>query len=963
MDHFTASKNTGFPLFDKFENFTTTKIINSTKKNRISPCHEFFNFCDEFYLIYSKLENEFFHYVLSLKAQLFEYAKSESIKRKKKKNILFYDDLLYNVRDALRHDVQDTLKDTPGDTKDSKNALARAVREKYKAALVDEFQDTDFIQYEIFTRLFSSKKSSLFMIGDPKQAIYGFRGADIFSYMKAASTADFKYTLFENWRSNPGLITAVNTVFSNVKLPFVFDKIIFEKAEPAKIPDVKPDLQNTLPKALMKLWYLKSNDVRPVNKSDAVTLIADAVAGEIARITTHTDHPVESGDIAVLVRTNKQAKIIKNSLSNKSIPSVLYNAGNIFDSDEALEMERVLSAISEPGNERRLKSALVTRILGVSAQELDSVENEPQGLETWMAGFREYFEVWNRYGFIRMFRLFMTQEGVKKRILSLDDGERRLTNLLHLLEILHQESEDKNAGMAGLIKWLSEQRDPLTPRLEEHQLRLESDELAVKILTIHKSKGLEFPVVFCPFCWESSLSKNKEIVFHDTSRNRNLTLDLGSTELEDHTALAQNELLAENLRLLYVALTRAKELCYLVWGRINTGETSAMAYLLHDLLHDKNVVKTDHMVAELKKCFNRLDDDEILADLKRIIDRSNGAIELSLIPENNDFKYKPLIEKSKKLSCRKFKGRIDWAWKVSSYSSLVSGHLPDIELPDHDAFNTSPQHQIRSNIDFKSISGQFEQVDYSEKNDIFSFPKGARAGIFFHDMLENLDFKENSDNIRDSLVKMKLEEFGFDLKWKNTVCSMISHLISTPLLEGQKELILSSVAMTDRINEMEFYYPLKTVTAQKLSKIFSVHAGIHVPADFPARIEKLSFMPSEGFMKGYIDLIFHHSGRFYLVDWKSNYLGNQIEDYSKDSIDDSMNKDLYVLQYHIYLLAIDQYLRLHIPGYKYESDFGGAFYIFLRGMNKNRGPQFGVYKDLPKADLIHALGKELIPGF
>ena len=242
MDHFIASRNTGFPLFGKFENFTTTKIINSTKKNRISPCHEFFNFCDELYLIYSKLENEFLHYVLSLKAQLFEYAKSESINRKKKKNILFYDDLLYNVRDALRHDVQDTLKDAPRDTKDGKNALARAVREKYKAALVDEFQDTDFIQYEIFTRLFSAKKSSLFMIGDPKQAIYGFRGADIFSYMEAASTADFKYTLFENWRSNPGLITAVNTVFSNVKLPFVFDKIIFEKAEPAKTPDVKPGM-------------------------------------------------------------------------------------------------------------------------------------------------------------------------------------------------------------------------------------------------------------------------------------------------------------------------------------------------------------------------------------------------------------------------------------------------------------------------------------------------------------------------------------------------------------------------------------------------------------------------------------------------------------------------------------------------------------------------------------------------
>ncbi|NNL41351.1 MAG: exodeoxyribonuclease V subunit beta, partial [Desulfobacterales bacterium] len=872
MDHFTASKSNGFPLFKQFENFTTAKIIKSTKKNQTAVCHDFFQFCGELYSIYSMLENEFFHYVLCLKTQLFEYAKSESINRKRKKNILFYDDLLYNVRDALRDDAQHALTFPPGDARNNKNALARAVREKYKAALVDEFQDTDFIQYEIFTRLFSAKKSSLFMIGDPKQAIYGFRGADIFSYMEAASTADFKYTLFENWRSDPGLITAVNTLFSNIKLPFVFDKIVFKKAEPAKIHDVKPDIPNSHSKALMKLWYVKSNDVKPLNKSDAVTLIADSVAEEIARITSNMDHPVDSGDIAVLVRTNQQAKIIKNSLANKNIPSVLYHTGNIFDSDEALEMERVLRAIFEPGNERRLKSALVTRILGVSAQELDSMENGTQGLETWVNDLREYFQIWNKYGFIRMFRLFMTQQGVKKRLLSLDDGERRLTNFLHLLEILHQESEEKNTGMAGLIKWFSEQRDPLTPRLEEHQLRLESDELAVKILTIHKSKGLEFPVVFCPFCWESSLAKNKEIVFHDTNKKRNLTLDFGSADLADHTALAQNELLAENLRLLYVALTRAKKMCYLIWGRINTGETSAMAYLLHDLLHDKNLKKKDHMVTELKKHFNRLDDEIILADLKRVVDRSKGSIELSLIPEKNDFKYKPLIEKNEKLSCLTFKGKIDWAWKISSYSSLVTGHLPDIELPDHDAYKTSPQSQAASYFNFPSLPRQFDQVEFPEKDDIFSFPKGARAGIFFHDLLENLDFTDRSDNIRESHVKTKLDEFGFDLKWKNTVCEMIDNLITTPLFEEQKDLILSSVAMTDRINEMEFYFPLKTVTAQKLSQIFSDYAGIHIPADFPARIEKLSFMPSEGFMKGYIDLVFQHSGKFYLVDWKSNYL-------------------------------------------------------------------------------------------
>jgi exodeoxyribonuclease V beta subunit len=972
MDNFTASKSPGFPIFDRFDNFTTNKIIKSTKKNRISPHHEFFNFCDQLKLVYSELETEFDHYTLFLKTQIFEYQKSEISKRKKKKNIQFYDDLLYNVRDALRQDA-----------KGGKNALIRAVRQKYKAALVDEFQDTDFIQYEIFTHLFSSKESGLFMIGDPKQAIYGFRGADIFSYMKAASNADSKYTLFENWRSKPGLVAAVNTIFSNVKSPFVFNEIIFDKAKPAKKPDVSSNVKNENKDALLKLWYVDSKMAegkeaeggkgekrfnKPINKSDAVMLISNAVSGEIARITSHMDHPVASGDIAVLVRTNRQAGMIKDSMSKRNIPSVLYSTGNIFDSDEAMEIERVLSGIAEPGNERRLKSALVTRILGLTAQELDSAEKTTQGLETWMVKFREYFKVWNNHGFIRMYRFFMNQEGVKKRILSLEDGERRLTNLLHISELLHKKSEEKNLKMTGLIKWLSEQRDPSTTRLEEHQLRLESDELAVKIITIHKSKGLEFPVVFCPFCWESSQikdkgRKDKEIVFHDGSKSRSLTFDIGSKEIEDHIALAQNELLAENLRLLYVALTRAKERCYLFWGRFNQAETSAMAFLLHDLFHDKNILKTDDIVAELKKRFNRLNPDEVLADLKRISDKSNGTIELSLIPDENGLKYKTFIEKEEKYYCRKFNGKIDKRWKISSYSSLVYDKVYDNELPDHDSVYLPEIKTTGSHIDFQSFSRQSEQTDYSEEIDIFSFPKGTKAGIFFHDIFENIDFKQDLEEIKESLITEKLYEYGFDLKWKNVVCDLIENVISTPLFTDRKSFLLSSISGMDRINEMEFYFPLKTVTPKKIRKIFSDYGGINIPAEFPSNMERLSFSPATGFMKGYIDMIFRHKDKFYLVDWKSNYLGNHAEDYRKTSIDRIMSDDLYILQYHIYLLALHQYLKLHVPEYSYESDFGGVLYMFLRGIHKQHGPEFGIYRNIPNPDLIYALGKELIPDF
>ncbi|PQP34363.1 exodeoxyribonuclease V subunit beta, partial [Desulfobacteraceae bacterium SEEP-SAG9] len=305
-----------------------------------------------------------------------------------------------------------------------------------------------------------------------------------------------KYTLADNWRSEPGLITAINTIFSNVTMPFVFDAIPFENGNPGQRSLCeKEKLQTPL-----KLWYLIPAKVSKKNKllrkTEAVQLISRTVASEIARIISPSLETattrVPAGDIAILVRTNRQARIIRDHLSEKRIPCVLYSSESIFDSPEAMEMEIILASIAKPANERRLRAALVTDLMGVPGDDLNFSENEPAWWEPRLTRLREYFQVWQTYGFIRMFRLFLTQEKVKERLLAFPDGERRLTNILHLSEILHQVSFEKNQGMTALLKWLHEQRDPATPRLEAHQLRLESDALAVKIVTIHKSKGLEY---------------------------------------------------------------------------------------------------------------------------------------------------------------------------------------------------------------------------------------------------------------------------------------------------------------------------------------------------------------------------------------------------------------------------------------------------------------------------------------
>jgi exodeoxyribonuclease V beta subunit len=553
----------------------------------------------------------------------------------------------------------------------------------------------------------------------------------------------------------------------------------------------------------------------------------------------------------------------------------------------------------------------------------------------------------------------LVQERVKDRLLSCPDGERRLTNVLHLLELLHRQSVETNAGIAGLLKWLTEQRDPKTPRLEENQLRLESDENAVKIVTIHKSKGLEYPVVFCPFGWEGSLITDREFTFHEPAKDFQLSLDLGSDSRDLHLAQARNERLSENLRLLYVALTRAKQRCYLAWGHINLAETSALAYLLHGGTDQAGEFSGEDQTSGLKKLFKDKTSAELLEDLHQLAARSQNSIEVVPLPVSTDSAR--VITKGQEteepLFCRRFTGKINRSWKISSYSSLISTGVSNVDLPDRDEalVRLEPDRMPPA----EELAAQSEPGGLS----VFTFPRGARAGSFFHDIFEHYDFAGETSDPLEGLVAGKLQQYGYDAKWHKTVCSAISTVLAVPLLPDLSAFRLSSLKAGDRLNEMEFYFPLNPVTPGTLTKAFSAIASPYIFQQFPARLKNLSFTPSVGFMKGYIDMVFRHQGRFYLLDWKSNYLGPTPEHYDQSSLQKAMDTHYYILQYHIYTLALHQYLRYQQPGYSYESDFGGVFYIFLRGLNELKGSKQGVFYDRPDPALIDALGNSLIPGY
>lgn len=933
MEQFVHPETAGFPLFDGFEKWTAAYLQQATKKGCIAPHHPFFRLCERLLSTAEVLRAELDRYWLYLKTAFYPFARATLSEVKLRNSVKFYDDLLLSVRGALEDQHHG-------------RRLVNAVRRRYKAALVDEFQDTDTVQYAVFSRLFAAENASLFMIGDPKQSIYSFRGADVFSYLEAASRAETKYNLHANWRSSAGLIRAVNTLFADVEKPFLFPEITFEKGRAGGADTLEA---KTFPEPALHLWFLSPEGVKPLAKTEAVTLIADAVGDEIVRLLISGKKTLQPEAIAVLVRTNRQARMVKQCLSARQVPSVLFGAGSVFDSREADELLRVITGIFEFAREERFRAALVTDLLGVRAAELDPDAGNQQLIEERRMRFREYFEEWNRSGFMPMFRWLMVREEVRARLLGYADGDRRLTNLLHLTEILHQQEEQSALAMNGLIRWLSDQCRSKSLRPEEHQLRLESDARAVRIVTIHGSKGLEYPVVFCPFGWEGSLIRDdQDIIFHARDSQRYRALDMGSDQREAHIRAAQTENLAENLRLLYVAVTRAQSRCYLVWGHIRGSETSAPAYLFH---RPKCGPEQD-VVACLQHWVSGLTAEERYADLASLAERSGGSIGLSKMIAAQTACLPPPTDGPVSMSCRSFSGTIDSSWKVTSYSHLVFRRRKDVDLPDRDDRPKSPP------VD--DLGRLTDAQTATAGRTIFDFPKGVRAGLFFHELFERLDFADLRPEYRERLVREILWSHGLEEAWTQTVAETVKRVLSMPLSGGETSLTLGSLGPWQRINEMAFYFPIHPITPRRLGDIFDGAAEKNIPSVFPLHMERLSFAPSSGFLKGYIDMVFEHSGRFYLLDWKTNHLGSSIEDYRDNGLQAAMTVDYYRLQYCLYTLALNRYLQMRHPDYDYDRHFGGVFYLFIRGINPARDPQCGVYFDRPDRGFIDRLDRSLI---
>ena len=941
METYLASQN---PLSvpDGFEKFCTSKLAKSLKGNYGPPEHSFFVLCEDFRSLCEELQTSFRQSVLALKRSLMDFVRSELRRRKQELHLRSFDDLLLDLHDVLAG---------PG-----RDVLATALRQRYAAALIDEFQDTDPLQYAIFQRLFSVEptaggpigagETAVFLIGDPKQAIYSFRGADVFAYMQAAQEVEERLTLEKNWRSTALLVEAVNRLFQNSPDPFVFPEIEYHAVQAGRSDAGKFAWDGEASSAPLKLWVMRRTEPdKPIGKGRATEELPVAVASEIVRWLRAgaagkakvENEPLAPHHIAVLVRTNEEARHMQAALQNAGVPSVIHSDESVFQSREALELQRLLAGVAEPANEGKVRAALATELLGATGVELARLAQDETGWDGWLEAFALYRGLWLDEGFMTMVAALMTRQQVRSRLLSLPGGERRLTNVLHCCELLHQAALEGGLGVEELLKWLTEARQQTgIAKLEENQIRLETDEQAVKIVTVHKSKGLQYPIVFCPFGWNSGAG-SKEVIFHDTNQAGKLVMDIGSADREVHKRIAEREDLAENARLIYVALTRAEYRCVLVWGAFRDAGESALAYLLHP-----GRWKRDSPVEDVKKHFGALSDDTILGDLQRLAEGGRTGIAVSAVPSPSSEIYLPPTGPTITLACRTLKREIPKGWGIASFSSLIAGKPRDAELLDRDSL-------------WGRGDGEAEPLLQPRVRSFLEFPRGRRAGTALHELFEAVDFSLQPVEPARQLVREKLSQFGFEASWHETVLQMLRDVLSVPLDPDKAEFSLSSLPQARRLHELEFSFPLNLLTSKRLRAAFAVQRSVEFPTGLPEALEQLDFVPVRGAMKGFIDLVFERDGRFYLADWKSNFLGPDLEAYGQAALRETMMKEMYVLQYHLYAVALDRYLAFRIPEYQYSTHFGGVYYLFLRGMRPEHGSEYGVFYDRPSEALVHEL--------
>ncbi|ESM36242.1 exodeoxyribonuclease V subunit beta [Klebsiella pneumoniae] len=886
-----------YQLPDALEKFAQSFLLERTKAGGEPPVHPLFS------AVESLLASSLTLTDLVLARAMVEIRDAVA-REKRRRGELGFDDMLSRLDEALRGDSGETL--------------ASAIRQRFPVAMIDEFQDTDPQQYRIFRRIWRRQpETALLLIGDPKQAIYAFRGADIFTYMKARGDVAAHYTLDTNWRSSPGMVGSVNRLFSLSDNPFMFHEIPFL---PVKAAAKNKGLRFTVDAAdvpAMNVWLMPgdtvgSGDYQTFMAQLCATQIRDWLsAGQRGRALLwrgETSRLVQASDITVLVRNRLEAAQVREALQTLGIPSVyLSNRDSVFETLEAQELLWLLQAVLAPERENTLRSALATSMFGLTALDIENLNQDEQAWDALVEEFSEYRQIWRQRGVMPMLRALMTARHIAENLLATRGGERRLTDILHISELL-QEAASQLESEHALVRWLAQHIAEPDSNAASQQMRLESDKHLVQIVTIHKSKGLEYPLVWLPFI--ARFRKQDQAFYHDRETFA-AVLDLGQDEAS--LELAEAERLAEDLRLLYVALTRAVWHCSLGVAPLSSRKSGNSDFHLSAL-------------GRLLQAGEAMDAAGLAA---RLADFCHGDIALQRPGELDLTPWQAPAATIPRLSARELQRRIADDWRVTSYSGL-----------QQHGFSGGQDLLPRLDVDAAGVGEVVEEPQLTPHQ----FPRGAAPGTFLHSLFEELDFTQP---VPEGWMAEKLQLSGFDAQWAPVLTDWLGGVLKTRL--PGPDIALNQLAARDKQVEMAFYLPIaQLLTAERLDALIRQYDPLS--ADTPP----LDFRQVRGMLKGFIDLVFRHEGRYYLLDYKSNWLGEDREAYTRPAMEQAMRAHRYDLQYQLYSLALHRYLRHRLADYDYDRHFGGVIYLFLRGMDGQEGGQ-GIFTTRPVRPLIDGL--------
>ncbi len=907
----------------------------------------------------------------AMRRRLAVRAAEELERRKRRLAVMTYDDLLTRLRDALR---------AAGGT-----AAVTRLRRRYRVVLIDEFQDTDPVQWEIVERAFGGGGVTLVLIADPKQAIYAFRGADVYAYLEAVRTAGTRSTLQINWRSDQALIDAHDALFGDAKLGH--EGIAYRRVRAAPA-NQRPRLLGAPAPAALRIrvvdrdqpsirltrgGYPEAQSAREYIAKDLGADIVSLLSSD-AEIESRGDdgtpqrrEPIGPGDIAVLVQSHRNAGLVQAELSAAGVPAVINGAGSVFGTQAARDWLRLLQALERPEHSARARSAALTPLIGWSAERVALADED--GLEQLHQRLHAWARVLRVRGVAALAETIALSEHTAQRVLGFVDGERELTDLEHVAQLLHGVATTEQLGTAALSSWL---RQRIASALEEGNRdeltrRLESDADAVQVLTIHRSKGLEFPVVYCPFLWEPGWIPEgaRPVYFHDPDAGDQRAIDVGleGPEFVRHRQQHWIEERGEDLRLMYVALTRAKHQAVAWWVSSYYSRDSPLGRLLFAREPDGNVRASGSVRPTVPALVGRL---------QELAGQSGGAIGVERSALGMPAGWSGVPVALEELAAAEFDRQLDARWRRTSYS--------DITASAHDAVlvGSEPEHEVVS--DEPPVPVSIAAADGGPPSLLEQMPVGARVGTFVHNVLEATDFTA-SDLLAELSHQIAAEQArgAVEIGDHELAATGLAAAIETPFV---RELRLRDIGRADRLDELEFELPVAggdepsgRLTVEAIAAVLRRHPAPRDPlAGYAERLaDPMLRRDVRGYLTGSIDLVLRldrdRGPQFAIVDYKTNWLGGADEPltawhYRPEALSAEMQRAHYGLQALLYTAALHRYLRWRLPGYAAERNLAGVHYLFVRGMSGPDTPlidgaRCGVFSWHPPPPLVEALSDVL----